>query len=68
MPKMASGTYWAVAKVNEVLESSFVYVGKIMCNDVTIGPAPPGHVAVCVLHEDHAAARFVPDPKLLGEK
>jgi hypothetical protein len=36
--------------------------GAILCNDVMLGPPPPGRIPVCVPFPDHAEARFVPQP------
>jgi len=35
----------------------------VLCNDVHLGPAPEGEVAVCVPFADYAQARFVPAPE-----
>jgi len=36
--------------------------GAILCNDLMLGPSPPGRVAACVPFPDRAEARFVPQP------
>jgi hypothetical protein len=36
--------------------------GAILCNDVMLGPSPPGRIPACVPFPDHAEARFVPQP------
>jgi hypothetical protein len=36
--------------------------GAIVCNDVMLGPSPPGRIPACVPFPDHAEARFVPQP------
>jgi hypothetical protein len=35
-------------------------VGRVLCEDLIIGPAPAGQVAACVPHAESATARFVP--------
>jgi hypothetical protein len=40
----------------------FGNVGGRPCDDVRLGPAPAGMVAVCIPFIDRAEARFVPDP------
>jgi len=57
------GTYWAASSLDGEPDFSFVYVGRMTCNDVALaGPRPAGSIALCVLHERHGAARFVPEP------
>ena len=36
--------------------------GAILCNDVMLGPPPPGRIPACVPFPDRAEARFVPQP------
>lgn len=40
----------------------FGFVGGQICEDIHLGPAPPGQVATCVPAYKSAEARFVPDP------
>ena len=37
--------------------------GPVLCNDIDLGPAPPGQIAACVPYADRAEARFVPSPR-----
>ncbi len=59
------GLFWAIWDEDGHRLASAVYAGRILCDDVMLGPAPPGHVAMCVPHADRAEARFVPDPSRL---
>ena len=36
--------------------------GAILCNDMMLGPPPPGRIPACVPFPDRAEARFVPQP------
>jgi hypothetical protein len=36
--------------------------GRVLCNDVMLGPAPPGRVAACIAGDASARATFVPYP------
>jgi hypothetical protein len=56
------GLFWAEWEENGHRVTSFMYAGPILCEDVMLGPTPPGQVAVCVPFADRAEARFVPDP------
>jgi hypothetical protein len=56
------GLFWAEWEENGRRTTSFLYAGPMLCEDVMLGPAPPGRVAVCVPFADRAEARFVPDP------
>ena len=56
------GLFWATWDEDGHRLSSAVYAGPILCQDVMLGPAPPGHVALCVPFANRAEARFVPDP------
>ena len=46
-----------------VYREATVVSGPVQCNDVSLGPPPPGKVALCVPFADRAEARFVPEPK-----
>ncbi|MBX9689322.1 MAG: hypothetical protein K2X27_21615 [Candidatus Obscuribacterales bacterium] len=59
------GLFWVRWTEDEKANSSFVYSGPILCNDVALGPAPEGLVAVCVPAVASAKAMFVPDPNLI---
>jgi hypothetical protein len=37
--------------------------GPVLCNDIDLGPAPPGRIPACVPFPDRAEARFVPIPR-----
>ena len=60
--------YWS--EQNEVNPSArsvrwrdaLVVSGRVLCNDIGLGPAPAHQVAACVPFADHAEARFVPSP------
>ncbi len=56
------GLFWAKWKEDDRQVGAFVYAGPVLCNDVMLGPEPPGMVAVCVPFPDSARAMFVPDP------
>lgn len=56
------GLFWAEWEEDGHRVTSFMYAGPILCEDVMLGPTPPGQVAVCVPFADRAEARFVPDP------
>lgn len=56
------GLFWVEWEEDGRRVTSFAYAGPTLCNDVMLGPAPVGHVAVCVPFADRAEARFVPDP------
>ena len=56
------GLFWVIWDEDGHRLATAVYAGPILCNDVMLGPAPPGHVAMCVPFADRAEARFVPDP------
>jgi hypothetical protein len=56
------GLFWAEWEEDGHRVTSFMYAGPILCEDVMLGPAPPGQVAVCVPFPDRAEARFVPEP------
>jgi hypothetical protein len=60
------GTYWAVAEVDGQYEQALVYAGPVACNDVMLGPAPRGLVAVCARLPASARACFAPDPEKLA--
>jgi hypothetical protein len=36
--------------------------GPVLCNDIDLGPAPPGQIAACVPYANRAEARFVAEP------
>lgn len=55
----AGGLYWARWKENGEARESFAQCYQVLCNDVQLGPAPSGKVAVC-LPGGHAG--YVPDP------
>lgn len=61
------GLFWVIWEEDGRRFSSVAYAGPVLCNDVMIGPAPPGRVAMCVPFPDHAGARFVPEPAGLPE-
>ncbi|HWP87049.1 MAG TPA: hypothetical protein VNM70_04160 [Burkholderiales bacterium] len=46
-----------------VYREATVVSGPVQCNDVSLGPPPPGKVALYVPFADRAEARFVPEPK-----
>lgn len=58
----AVGLFWAEWEEDGHPVASFAYAGPILCEDVMLGPAPAGRIAVCVPFPDRAEARFVPDP------
>lgn len=58
----AVGLFWVAWEEDGRRVTSFAYAGPTLCNDVMLGPAPAGRVAVCVPFADRAEARFVPDP------
>jgi hypothetical protein len=43
--------------------STLLHHGRVLCNDVHLGPAPQGRFAACVPGDTEAVARFVPDPE-----
>jgi hypothetical protein len=45
------------------VHEQLVTSGGMLCNDISLGPAPPGKEPACVPYDDHAEARFVPSPK-----
>ena len=45
------------------VHEALVPSGPMSCNDLDLGPAPPGQVAACVPFTDRAQARFVPVPR-----
>jgi hypothetical protein len=61
--------YWS--EQNEVNPSArsvrwrnaIVVAGRVLCNDINLGPSPGNKVAACVPFGDHAEARFVPSPE-----
>jgi hypothetical protein len=55
------GLFWVEWEEEGHRLTSFMYAGPILCEDVMLGPAPPGQVAVCVPFADRAQASFVPD-------
>lgn len=59
------GTYSIAAEVNGKLQRGVIYEGPVECNDVALGDAPAGQVALCIMAPNSAEARFVPDPSLL---
>ena len=59
------GTYAIAAKIDGTSEIGLIYEGPVDCNDVALGPAPEGKVALCVMSAQGAQARFVPDPENL---
>jgi hypothetical protein len=59
------GLFWAVWEEDGHLLASAIYAGPMLCEDVMLGPAPPGRLAMCVPFADRAEARFVPDPSRL---
>lgn len=58
------GLFWAEWLEDGHRVTSFLYAGPMLCEDVMLGPAPAGRIAVCVPFPDRAEARFVPDPDL----
>jgi hypothetical protein len=56
------GLFWVEWEEDGHRVTSFAFAGRTLCNDVMLGPAPEGRVAVCVPFADRAEARFVPDP------
>jgi hypothetical protein len=58
------GLFWAEWEEDGHRVTSFVYAGPLLCEDVMLGPATAGRIAVCVPFPDRAEARFVPDPDL----
>jgi hypothetical protein len=60
------GLFWIEWEEDGNAAAGFLIAGPVLCNDVRLGPAPPGRVAACVPFEDRAEARFVPDPSSLG--
>jgi hypothetical protein len=56
------GLFWARWDEDGHRVSSYLYAGPTLCNDVMLGPPPPGRVAVCIPFREHAEARFVPHP------
>lgn len=60
-------TYAIEAEIGGTTERDVFYVGDAMCNDVELGAAPDGQVALCVVGPDSAKAKFVPDPAILSE-
>ncbi|HEY8196597.1 MAG TPA: hypothetical protein VIG04_06445 [Gemmatimonadales bacterium] len=59
------GLFWALWEEDGHRLASAIYAGPILCEDVMLGPAPPGRLAMCVPFADRAEARFVPDPSRL---
>jgi hypothetical protein len=65
------GLYWlrwseestSKRSVRQVRRSdSIVGVGRVLCNDVSLGPAPAGRIAECGPGDREARAVFVPVP------
>lgn len=56
------GLFWVIWEEDGHRYSAAAYAGPVMCNDVMLGPEPPGRIAICVPFPDRAQARFVPDP------
>jgi hypothetical protein len=59
------GLFWALWEEDGHRLATAIYAGPMLCEDVMLGPAPPGRVAMCVPFADRAEARFVPDPSRL---
>jgi hypothetical protein len=59
------GLFWAIWEEDGHRLATAIYAGPVLCNDVMLGPAPPGRLAICVPFADRAEARFVPDPSRL---
>ena len=58
----AVGLFWMDWEEDGHRVTSFAYAGPMLCEDVMLGPAPPGRIPLCVPFADRAEARFVPDP------
>jgi hypothetical protein len=52
----------ADADGGQTARESLLPSGAILCNDVMLGPSPPGGIPACVPFPDRAEARFVPQP------
>lgn len=61
------GLFWAIWEESGQRHSSPAYAGPTLCQDVMLGPAPSGKIAMCVPFADHAEARFVLNPAGLRE-
>jgi hypothetical protein len=64
---LAPGTWFVIGQVGAEVFSGVVVTG-MNCNDVELGPAPKGKVALCRSAERSASAVFVDDPQPLIER
>ena len=58
-----TGLYWLSWKEDGHAVQTSVFAGPILCNDLSIGPAPTGMIAMCVPSANSGSALFVPDPQ-----